>query len=37
MRELKINGVYRHMLIFLIGITICLKNVFVIRKKELNK
>ena len=29
--------VYRHMLIFLIGITICLKNVFVIRKKELNK
>lgn len=27
--------VYRHMLIFLIGILICLKNIFVIKKKEI--
>lgn len=29
--------VYRHMLIFLIAILICLKNIFIINKKELNK
>jgi len=29
--------VYRHMLIFLIGITICLKNIFIIEKTNENK
>lgn len=29
--------VFRHMLIFLIAILICLKNIFIINKKELNK
>ena len=29
--------VYRHMLIFLIGITICLKNIFTIEKTNENK
>lgn len=29
--------VYRHMLVFLIGILICLKNIFIIRKNYTNK